>query len=79
VLHVGTGDVNFMVLAVDTCNGPTAYAGPVFSYYERVESGLNRLLDEEWKDPLRRQTARRSCLDIELHKPTSGTDDVYVI
>jgi len=49
VLHVGTGDVNLMVLTVDTCNGPTAYAGPVFSYYERVESGLKRLNDEAWK------------------------------
>lgn len=49
VLHAGTGDVNLMVLTVDTCNGPTAYAGPVFSYFERVEGGLSRLDDDEWE------------------------------
>lgn len=49
VLHVGTGDVDMMVLTVDTCNGPTAYLGPVFSYFERIEPGVNRLNDDQWE------------------------------
>jgi hypothetical protein len=52
VLHVGTGDVNMMVLTVDTCNGPSAYVGPVFSYFERIENGLNRLNDDAWEQLL---------------------------
>jgi hypothetical protein len=52
VLHVGTGRANLEVLTVNTHCGLKAYAGPVSSYYERVEGGFNRLTDEDWKETL---------------------------
>ncbi len=68
VLHAGTGDVNLMLLTVDTCNGPTAYAGPVFSYFERIEAGLNRLNDEQWE----------SLLDSNALEPPAWTESFAV-
>ncbi len=50
VLHVGVGKVNVIYFIAETCNGPSIYVGPVFSYYERIESGMKRLTDEEWAD-----------------------------
>ena len=49
VIHEGTGWVYLLMIAVD--NGPDrmVYAGPVFSYYEFEEPGVNRLTDEVWK------------------------------
>lgn len=49
VLHVGTGMPRLMVVTVDSCEGPRAYAGVVSSYHETREPGLTRLTDEEWK------------------------------
>jgi hypothetical protein len=49
VLHVGTGYARLMVTTVDTCQGPRAYAGVVFSYHEVVTEKLQRLDDLEWK------------------------------
>jgi hypothetical protein len=49
VLHVGTGLPRLMVMTVDSCNGPRAYAGIVSSYHELLADGLTRLTDEEWK------------------------------
>jgi hypothetical protein len=54
VLHVGTGMPRAMLVSIDTCVGPRAYAGVVFSYHEHLESGLVRLDDEAWS--LRLQT-----------------------
>ena len=48
VLHVGTAYPRLMVVAVETCSGPRAYAGPVFSYKEYLPGKLHRLDDEEW-------------------------------
>jgi hypothetical protein len=50
VLHVGVGKVNVIYFIAETCNEPSIYVGPVFSYYERVEGGMNRLDDDEWAD-----------------------------
>jgi hypothetical protein len=51
VLHVGTGNVDLLLIAVD--NGPDRmiYAGPLLSHYEFLVPGpeLQRLSDEEWK------------------------------
>jgi hypothetical protein len=52
VLHVGTGRPRPMVVSVDTCDGPRAYAGVVFAYHEHSEPGLNRLTDIEWEAQL---------------------------
>jgi hypothetical protein len=49
VLHVGTGLPRLMVMTVDSCQGPRAYAGVVSSYHELLAEGLTRLTDEEWK------------------------------
>ncbi|WP_437928698.1 DUF3160 domain-containing protein [Sorangium sp. So ce291] len=49
VLHVGTGVPRLMVMTVDSCQGPRAYAGVVSAYHEVLEDGLVRLTDEEWK------------------------------
>ncbi|HTN83076.1 MAG TPA: DUF3160 domain-containing protein [Sorangium sp.] len=49
VLHVGTGAPRLMVMTVDSCQGPRAYAGVVSAYHEVLEEGLVRLTDEEWK------------------------------
>ena len=52
VLHVGTGRVNLLVLTRESCEGTKAYVGPVGSYYEIVEMGLDRLTDSEWSERL---------------------------
>jgi hypothetical protein len=52
VLHVGTGLPRPMVVSVDTCDGPRAYAGIVFAYHEHLEPGFSRLTDEEWLQKL---------------------------
>lgn len=48
VLHVATGLPRLMVLTVDSCNGPRAYAGLAFAYHELVTDNLKRLNDMEW-------------------------------
>ncbi len=48
VLHVGTGFPRLMVVTVDSCEGPRAYAGLVSSYFERVTDDFDRLTDERW-------------------------------
>ncbi|HXS18239.1 MAG TPA: DUF3160 domain-containing protein [Polyangiaceae bacterium] len=50
VMHVGTGDPRLMVVTVNSCSGPRAYAGVVSSFHEFFEPGFTRLTDEEWKD-----------------------------
>jgi hypothetical protein len=52
VLHVGTGLPRPIVVTVDSCNGPRAYAGVISTYHELREQGLNRLTDKEWKERL---------------------------
>jgi hypothetical protein len=49
VLHVATGLPWLMVMTVDSCHGPRAYAGVISSYHEVQENGLTRLTDDEWK------------------------------
>ncbi|HZF49449.1 MAG TPA: DUF3160 domain-containing protein [Polyangiaceae bacterium] len=56
VLHVGTGMSRLMVLTVETCSGPRAYAGLVSSYFERVTENYERLSDEPWADELQSTT-----------------------
>lgn len=51
VLHVGTGYINMAVIIADNKKEEcmTAYAGPVGSYYERIEKNYKRLTDDDWK------------------------------
>jgi hypothetical protein len=48
VLHVATGYPRFMVVTIDTCSGPRAYAGVASAYHEKVTEGYKRLNDQEW-------------------------------
>lgn len=49
VLHVGTGDVNTMIIVHKGADGTDRiYAGPVYSYYELITKDFERLTDEEW-------------------------------
>lgn len=48
VLHVGTAFPRLLVTTVDTCVGPRAYAGVVYSYHERITKDFERLTDEQW-------------------------------
>jgi uncharacterized protein DUF3160 len=52
VLHVATGYPRPIVVSVDTCVGPRAYAGVVNSFHEHVAPGLERLTDSEWQEQL---------------------------
>jgi hypothetical protein len=47
VLEVGTGDANFVVVAIDNGGDRAAYVGPVSSYYEF--GSAQRLTDEAWR------------------------------
>ena len=52
VLHAGTGQPRLMVVTVETCSGPKAYAGLATSYFERITTDFHRLTDEEWAQEL---------------------------
>ena len=41
-----------MIVSIDTCSGPRAYAGVVFSYHEHLEPGFRRLTDDEWLEQI---------------------------
>ncbi len=56
VLHVGTGMPRLLVVTVDTCNGPRAYAGLASSYFERITENFERLDDEGWAETLNTAT-----------------------
>lgn len=53
VLHVGTGGPRFMVVTVDTCMGPRAYAGLASSYHELTTDNYKRYTDQEWAADLK--------------------------
>lgn len=55
VLHVGTGLPRLMVVTIETCEGPRAYAGVASAYHE-VITDLNRLTDSKWAERLRSST-----------------------
>jgi hypothetical protein len=48
VLHVATGNPRLMVLSVDSCQGPRAYAGVVSAYFEQITDNFKRMTDQEW-------------------------------
>ncbi len=51
VLEEGTGDVDFLVVAVDNQGDRAVYVGPVYSYYEFTSR--QRLTDEDWRQRIR--------------------------
>ncbi|HNR68289.1 MAG TPA: DUF3160 domain-containing protein [bacterium] len=48
VLHVGVGKLNLGVVLADVNGTPTAFVGPMMSYYEQITDNFKRLTDEEW-------------------------------
>ena len=56
VLHVGTGMPRLMVVSVDTCQGPRAYAGLASAYFQLVNDHYERLTDETWSGQILKQT-----------------------
>jgi hypothetical protein len=50
VMHAGTGPVDLAVVVTELPSGePTAFVGPVLSYYEHVSTNFKRFTDEEWE------------------------------
>jgi hypothetical protein len=69
ILHAATGDVNFIVVALDNGDDKTVYVGPIYRYYEFVEPV--RLDDETWRNRLeenRNVPARPKWLDTWMPK-----------
>ncbi len=59
VLHVGVGKINlgvFLAPAADETHSPTAFVGPVFSFYQTVTKNFKRLTDQEWADVVQKGT-----------------------
>jgi len=56
VLHVATGNPRLMVLSVDSCQGPRAYAGVVSAYFEQITDNFKRMTDQEWSSQLQAAT-----------------------
>jgi hypothetical protein len=50
VLHVATGPAELIIVTIDTCEGPKAYAGLASSYYEQITRDFERLSDQEWQE-----------------------------
>lgn len=75
VLHVGTGPVNMaVVVATGEEGNPTAFVGPVMSYYEDLETDFKRLTDEEWQSAYDVSPAMRpSFVNIYLADSTGSS------
>jgi hypothetical protein len=53
VLHQGVGDVDLLLIAIDSGTDRMVYAGPVLSHYEFEVPGVKRKSDAEWGADLR--------------------------
>jgi hypothetical protein len=53
VLQQGVGDVDLLLIAIDSGKERMAYAGPVLSHYEFEMPGVTRKSDSEWREDLR--------------------------
>ena len=49
VLYEAVGDVDLMVVAVNSGDQTAVYAGPLMSWYEFTRPFGNRLTDNEWQ------------------------------
>jgi hypothetical protein len=55
VLHVATGRPRLMVVTVETCSGPRAFAGLASSYFEQITENYDRIDDNQWSSQLEMQ------------------------
>jgi hypothetical protein len=53
VLHQGVGNVDFLLVALDSGRDRMVYAGPVLSYYEFEVAGMARKSDSEWRKAIK--------------------------
>jgi hypothetical protein len=53
VLHQGVGNVDFLLLALESGRDRMVYAGPVLSYYEFEVVGMARKSDSEWRKDIK--------------------------
>jgi hypothetical protein len=53
VLHQGVGNVDFLLIAVDSGKDHMVYAGPVLSHYEFEMPGVSRKADSEWRKDIK--------------------------
>ncbi len=54
VLHQGVGNVDLLMVAVDSGKDRMAYAGPVLSHYEFEMPGVQRKADSEWREDIQK-------------------------
>lgn len=59
VLEVGTGDVHFVVAAIDNDGDTAVHVGPTFTYYAFTQPASDRLTDEQWQQRLRQKAPPR--------------------
>ena len=52
-LEVATGDVNYVMVAVDNGQDHMVYVGPTYSYYEFTLPVSERMNDEEWSENIK--------------------------
>ncbi len=57
VLHVGTSNVELMVLTADRCQGAAAFVGPVMRYHTVDVKEIKRLADSDWEKMLKEDKA----------------------
>ena len=51
-LEAATGNVDFVVAAINNGRDVMTYAGPVYTYYEFTVPARQRMTDEQWRDRL---------------------------
>lgn len=67
VKHTGTGPINLGVFVTPWNDGvPTAFIGPVMSYYEYTTSNFLRLTDAEWNNQYLQSALRPDWVNIYL-------------
>jgi Protein of unknown function (DUF3160) len=57
VLHQAVGNVDLLVVAIDSGKDRIVYAGPVLSHYELEMPGVSRKSDAEWRKDLKGRRA----------------------
>jgi hypothetical protein len=53
VLHQGVGNVDFLLVALESGRDRVVYAGPVLSYYEFEVACMARKSDSEWRKDIK--------------------------
>jgi hypothetical protein len=78
VLHCGTAKVNlgvFLATSPSSNYAPMAFAGPTFTYYEKITQNFERLTDESWVNLVKTSSlpARPDWINRFCANATGGT------